>query len=116
MRRRLLLLGAPGVGKGTQGRRLAAERGAIGEAEMVREFFAEELERRTQVPIVGFERLPAGEPGERVYKITTGPSAEPRVWPVMFSLGFGAYDDDTPLPLGILLYTIQDIPISNFSY
>ena len=81
--------------------------------DMVREFFAVELERDTQVPITGFERLPAANPGERVYKITTGPSAEPRVWPVKISLGFGAYVDDSPAPLGILLYIIQDWIISS---
>jgi ABC-type transport system involved in multi-copper enzyme maturation permease subunit len=86
--------------------------GAVTE-EMVREFFATELERETQVPITGFERLPADNPGERVYKITTGPSAEPRVWPVKFSVLFGAWESDTPVPLGILLYTIEDLLISS---
>jgi len=81
--------------------------------EMAREYFAVELERRTQVPITGFERLPTDQPGERVYKITTGPSAEPRVWPVKFSILFGAWESPAPLPLGILLYTIQDLLISN---
>jgi ABC-type transport system involved in multi-copper enzyme maturation permease subunit len=81
--------------------------------DMVREFFATELERDTQVPIVGFERLPAENPGERVYKITTGPSAEPRVWPVKFSLGFGAYETESPAPLGLILYGIQDLVISS---
>jgi ABC-type transport system involved in multi-copper enzyme maturation permease subunit len=81
--------------------------------DMVREFFATELERDTQVPIVGFERLPADNPGERVYKITTGPSAEPRVWPVKFSLGFGAYETESPAPLGLILYGIQDLVISS---
>src|SRR5205085_9563840 len=60
--------------------------------EMVREFFATELERETQVPITGFERLPSDVAGERVYKITTGPSAEPRVWPVKLSVLFGAWE------------------------
>ena len=81
--------------------------------EMVREFFAVELNRSTQVPIVGFERLPAENPGERVYKVTTGPSNEPRVWPVRFSLLFGLYESETPLPLGIILYIIQDLVISS---
>ena len=86
--------------------------GAVTE-EMVRDYFATELERRTQVPITGFERLPAENPGERVYKITTGPSTEPRVWPVRFSVLFGAWESESPLPLGILLYTIQDLLISS---
>ncbi|MBO0697422.1 MAG: ABC transporter permease [Zavarzinella sp.] len=80
--------------------------------DMVREFFAAELERRTQVPITAFERLPAEKPGERVYKITTGPSAEPRVWPVKLSVLFGAWQSGGAAPLGILLYGIQDVLIS----
>jgi ABC-type transport system involved in multi-copper enzyme maturation permease subunit len=80
--------------------------------DMVREFFASELDKETQVPITGFERLPAENPGERVYKITTGPSREPRIWPVKFSILFGVWESPAPLPLGILLYTIQDILIS----
>ena len=81
--------------------------------DMVREFFATELERRTQVPITGFDQLPAENPGERVYRIRTGPSIEPRVWPVKLSLLFGVYESETPLPLGIILYLIQDIVISS---
>jgi ABC-type transport system involved in multi-copper enzyme maturation permease subunit len=80
--------------------------------EMVREFFASELDKDTQVPITAFERLPSEKPGERVYKITTGPSAEPRIWPVKFSILFGAWESPSPAPLGILLYTIQDVLIS----
>jgi ABC-type transport system involved in multi-copper enzyme maturation permease subunit len=79
---------------------------------MVREFFAVELERRTQVPIAGFERLPSDQPGERVYKITTAPSTEQRLWPVKFSVLFGAWESGSPAPLGILLYGIQDVLIS----
>jgi len=85
--------------------------GPVTEA-MIREFFAVELDKETQVPITGFERLPTDQPGERVYKITTGPSAEPRIWPVKFSILFGVWESPAPLPLGILLYTIQDILIS----
>lgn len=81
--------------------------------DMVREFFATELERRTQVPITEFERLPTDVPGERAYRIRTGPSTEPRVWPVKLSLLFGVYESETPLPLGIILYLIQDIVISS---
>jgi ABC-type transport system involved in multi-copper enzyme maturation permease subunit len=81
--------------------------------EMIREFFTDELERETQVPIVGFERLPSDNPTERVYKLTTGPSTEPRVWPVKFSVLFGAWESEAPLPLGILLYTIEDLLISS---
>ena len=76
--------------------------------EMAREFFAVELEREIQAPITGFERLPADKPGERVYKVTTGPTTEPRVWPVKWSLGFGAYEDDSPVALGLIVYRIQD--------
>ena len=79
---------------------------------MVREYFAVELDKETQVPVTGFERLPAENPGERVYKFTTGPSAEPRIWPVKFSILFGVWESPAPLPLGVLLYTIQDILIS----
>jgi ABC-type transport system involved in multi-copper enzyme maturation permease subunit len=81
--------------------------------DMVREFFAAELDKETQVPITGFERLPSDKPGERVYKITTGPSAEPRIWPVKFSVAFGAYETSSPDPLGVILYIIQDIVISS---
>ena len=81
--------------------------------DMVRDYFATELERRTQVPIVGFKRLPTENANERVYQIRTGPSMEPRVWPVKFSVLFGAYEDDTPIPLGILIYTIEDLLISS---
>lgn len=81
--------------------------------EMVREYFAVELERRTQAPITEFERLPDPAPLERAYRFKTGPSAEPRVWPVKLSLGFGAYEEDSPAPLGRLLYVIQDIVISS---
>lgn len=81
--------------------------------DMVREYIAIELDKDTQVPITGFERLPADNPGERVYKITTGPSNEPRIWPVKFSVLFGAWESPTPLPLGMLLYSIQDILISS---
>jgi ABC-type transport system involved in multi-copper enzyme maturation permease subunit len=80
--------------------------------DMAREFLASELDRENQVPITGFERLPADKPGERVYKITTGPSKEPRIWPVKFSVLFGAWESPAPAPLGILLYTIQDVLIS----
>lgn len=80
--------------------------------EMVREFFSVELDKESQVPITAFERLPSENPDERVYKITTGPSKEPRIWPVKFSILFGVWESPAPLPLGILLYTIQDILIS----
>jgi len=86
--------------------------GAVTE-DMVREFFATELERRTQVPITEFERLPSDNPKERVYRVRTGPSSEPRVWPVKLSLLFGLYESETPLPLGVILYLIQDIVISS---
>ena len=61
------------------------------------------------MPITGFERLPSEKPGERVYKITTGPSAEPRVWPVKFSIGFGAWESDEPGPLGASCCTASRI-------
>src|SRR5262245_55143171 len=81
--------------------------------DMVKEYFATELERHTQVPIVEFERLPAENPKERVYRVKTGPSSEPRVWPVKLSLLFGVFQSDIPLPLGVILYLIQDIVISS---
>ncbi len=81
--------------------------------DMVREYFAVEFERRTQAPIASFERLPDPSPLERLYRFRTGPSIEPRVWPVKLSLGFGAYEEDSPAPLGILLYVIQDLVISS---
>ena len=81
--------------------------------DMVREFFNTELERRTQVSITEFERLPAEKPKERVYRIRTGPSAEPRLWPVKVSLLFGVFQSEIPLPLGVILYLIQDIVISS---
>lgn len=80
--------------------------------DMARDYLAAVLDQETQVPITGFERLPADKPGERVYKITTGPSKEPRIWPVKFSILFGVWESPAPLPLGILLYTIQDVLIS----
>jgi ABC-type transport system involved in multi-copper enzyme maturation permease subunit len=86
--------------------------GAVTE-EMVRDFFATELERHTQVPITEFERLPSENPKERVYRIRTGPSSEPRVWPVKLSLLFGLFQSEIPLPLGVILYLIQDIVISS---
>jgi ABC-type transport system involved in multi-copper enzyme maturation permease subunit len=81
--------------------------------EMVREYFTGELERETQIPITGFERLPAENPNERVYKFTTGPSTEPRVWPVKISIGFGAWESEGPAPLGYMLYAIQDLVLSS---
>src|SRR5262245_26543868 len=81
--------------------------------EMVREYFATELERHTQVPITEFERLPAENPKERVYRVKTGPSSEPRVWPVKLSLLFGLFQSEIPFPLGVILYLIQDIVISS---
>ena len=56
---RLVLLGPPGVGKGTQGRRLAAERGwaLISTGEMLREAVA----RRTPLGIEAGRRIEAGE-------------------------------------------------------
>lgn len=81
--------------------------------EMVKEFFAVEIERETQVPITDFKRLPSSKEGERVYEFTTGPSTEPRVWPVRFSVLFGAWESEAPLPLGLLLYSIQDLLISS---
>src|SRR5262245_39354657 len=86
--------------------------GAVTE-EMVREFFTAELDRFNQVPVTGFELLPTENPGERTYKLTTGPSNEPRVWPVKFSILFGMWESDIPIPLGLLLYTIQDLLISS---
>jgi ABC-type transport system involved in multi-copper enzyme maturation permease subunit len=80
--------------------------------EMIREYFAAELDDEAQVPIAAFERLPAEKPGERVYKITTAPSKEPRIWPVKFSILFGVWESPVPLPLGVLLHTIQEIIIS----
>ena len=81
--------------------------------EMVREYFAAEFEKDSQLPVVGFERLPTDAPGERVYKVTTGPSAEPRLWPVKFSVLFGAWESPFPIPLGYALYTIQDLILSS---
>lgn len=81
--------------------------------DMVKDFFTEELDRATQVPIVKIEREAGEKADERVYRITTGPSTEPRVWPVTLSLGFGAFESEAPLPLGILIYTIQDYAISS---
>jgi ABC-type transport system involved in multi-copper enzyme maturation permease subunit len=81
--------------------------------DMVREYLAVELERVSQLPTTKFERLPDPNPGERVYKITTGPSPEPRLWPVRISIGFGAWQSEAAIPLGIALYTIQDILISS---
>lgn len=81
--------------------------------DMVKDYFATELERRTQVPVTGLERVPGDKPGDWVFKIRTGPSTEPRVWPVKLSLLFGVYESDTPLPLGVILYLIQDIVISS---
>jgi ABC-type transport system involved in multi-copper enzyme maturation permease subunit len=86
--------------------------GAVTE-DMVRDFLNTELERRTQVSITEFERLPAEKPHERVYRIRTGPSAEPRLWPVKLSLLFGLFQSDLPLPLGVILWLIQDIVISS---
>lgn len=86
--------------------------GAVTE-DMVREFLATELLRDTEVPITRFERIRAENPGERVYKITTGPSVEPRVWPVKFSIGFGAWESDSPAPLGTILRGIEDLLISS---
>lgn len=86
--------------------------GAVSD-DMVKDYFATELERRTQVPITALERVPGDKPGDWVFKIRTGPSAEPRVWPVKLSLLFGVYESDTPLPLGVILYLIQDIVISS---
>lgn len=81
--------------------------------EMIRDYFEVEIERDTQVALKTFEKLPPEKPGERVYKFTTAPSTEPRVWPVRFSILFGAWESDEPLPLGLLLYTIQDLLISS---
>jgi ABC-type transport system involved in multi-copper enzyme maturation permease subunit len=81
--------------------------------EMMRDYLAGVLELQTMVPVSGFERLPDAEPGERVYKISTGPSKEPRVWPVTFSVAFGAWESPAPLPLGILLYVIQDYVLNS---
>src|SRR5262245_2662104 len=81
--------------------------------EMAREYFATELERVTQVPITEFERLPTENPKERAYRVRTGPSSEPRVWPVKLSLLFGLFQSEIPFPLGVILYLIQDIVISS---
>ncbi|HJZ91500.1 MAG TPA: ABC transporter permease [Gemmataceae bacterium] len=81
--------------------------------EMVRDYFATELERHTQVPITEFERLMTENPKERMYRVKTGPSSEPRVWPVKLSLLFGLFQSEIPLPLGVILYLIQDIVISS---
>src|SRR5262245_13736309 len=86
--------------------------GAVTE-DMVRDYFHTELERQTQVPITEFERLAAENPKERVYRVRTGPSSEPRVWPVKLSLLFGVFQSEIPLPLGVILYLIQDIVISS---
>jgi ABC-type transport system involved in multi-copper enzyme maturation permease subunit len=80
--------------------------------EMVKEFLAAELEKSSTLPMTGFERLPDPAPGERLYKITTGPSAEPRLWPVKFSVLFGAWETPGAAPLGDVLFTIQDYVIS----
>jgi len=81
--------------------------------DMVRDYLAGVLELQTMVPLTGFERLPDTGPDERAYKITTGPSNEPRVWPVKFSIGFGAWESPGPVPLGILLYLIQDYVLNS---
>lgn len=80
--------------------------------DMVRAYLAAELERQTTLPLAGFERLPDPAPGERVYKLTTGPSPEPRLWPVKFSVLFGVWETPGAAPLGIVLFTIQDYVIS----
>jgi ABC-type transport system involved in multi-copper enzyme maturation permease subunit len=81
--------------------------------DMVKEYFSTELERQTQVPITELERLPSENPKEYVYRLRTGPSIEPRVWPVKLSLLFGLFQSEIPLPLGVVLYLIQDIVISS---
>ncbi len=81
--------------------------------EMARDYLSVMLERETQVPITSFERLPALNPNERVYKITTGPSSEPRVWPVKLSIGFGAWESPGAGPLGVMLHFMQDYIISS---
>ena len=80
--------------------------------DMVREFLSTELEPATQVPIVGLERLPSEKPNERVYKITTGPSAEPRAWPIELEVGLRAKLPGTA-PLGVMLHLIQDNLLSS---
>jgi ABC-type transport system involved in multi-copper enzyme maturation permease subunit len=81
--------------------------------EMIREFLSAEFERSTQVPIVALERLPSEKPNERVYKVTTGPSAEPRAWPVKLAIGFGAWESPGPAPLGEMLHLMQDYILSS---
>lgn len=80
--------------------------------EMVRAYLAATLEKQTTLPLAGFERLPDPAPGERLYKLTTGPSPEPRLWPVKFSVLFGVWETPGAAPLGIVLHTIQDYVIS----
>jgi len=80
--------------------------------DMVKEFLGSELEKITTLRMTGFERLPDPAPGERVYKITTGPSVEPRLWPVKFSVLFGAWETPGAAPLGDVLFSIQDWVIS----
>ncbi len=86
--------------------------GAVSD-EMVRDYLNTELERRTQIPINELERLPGEKPNERVYRVRTGPSTEPRLWPVKLSLLFGLFQSELPLPLGVILWLIQDIVISS---
>lgn len=81
--------------------------------EMIKDFFNSELERSTQVPITALERIESEDPEQRAFRIRTGPSSEQRVWPVKLSLLFGLYQSETPLPLGVVLYLIQDIVISS---
>ena len=94
--------------------------------EMVREYFVGSLDAFHQMPLIGFERLPdpgppLGDPklpdvGPKVrsYRLTAGPSAEPKEWPVTFGIGFGAYDSGSQVaPLGAILYLIQNIVINS---
>jgi len=81
--------------------------------EMVREYLEAELVFESQLPIAAIERLPAPNPGERVYKITTGPSTEPRAWPVKMTIFFGAFTLPFTSPLGVAVYRIQENVISS---
>lgn len=80
--------------------------------DMVREFLASELQKQTTLTVAAFERMADPAPGQRLYKITTGPSVEQRLWPVKFSVLFGTWETPGAAPLGEVLFTIQDYVIS----
>ena len=90
---------------------------ALGETkmtdEMVRAYFSGTLDLYRQLPLTDFARLPDPGPNSRAYQITAGPSAEPKEWPVSYSIMFGAWDSGKSVrPLGQILYQIQDTVIN----